>query len=141
MRSVFFSRDGIGKLVPDTDPTFVRSSACIGGRDLTDWDAAQALASAAGPAYMAVDSGPSISPRYSIIRTPKIGDAVSYAYNGDSYPCGHIVAITGSCRVITTTDAGKSTKFYRRGQSGVWLKAGGTFCLVDGHDTSTNWER
>lgn len=86
------------------------------------------LASTDDTLYIGVDKGSSVSPRFDVIEAPKVGDDVSMSFNGDSYPCGKIVSISKSMKLITTSD-GK--KFYRRKQSGTWLN-GGTFALVRG---------
>lgn len=86
------------------------------------------LASTDDTLYIGVDKGNSVSPRFDVIQAPKVGDDVSMSFNGDSYPCGKIVSISKSMKLITTSD-GK--KFYRRKQSGTWLN-GGTFALVQG---------
>jgi hypothetical protein len=85
--------------------------------------------------YVATDSSANVSPRYDVIEAPKVGDAVSYSFNGDTYPCGHVTHISDSYRVITTTGDGtppKRMKFYRRRLSGSWVN-NGTWSLVSGH--------
>lgn len=84
--------------------------------------------------YIGVDKGSSVSPRFDIIEAPAIGDEVSYAFNGDSYPCGKIVKISKSLRRIET-DGGKV--FYRRKLSGTWLN-NHTWALVNGHVHTQN---
>ena len=83
--------------------------------------------------YVATDSGEYCWPRYDVIELPKVGDDVSYSFNGDSYPCGKIEKISESLRVITTTG---DRKFYRRKQSGKWLN--GSWALVQGHYNERN---
>lgn len=79
--------------------------------------------------YIPIDNGDHHYPRYDIIKAPKVGDEVSYAFNGDYYPCGKIVNISKTMFKITT-DTGD--KFYRRKNSGSWIKDG-TWSLVQGH--------
>lgn len=76
----------------------------------------------------------SVLPHCDIIRSPKVGDPVSYAFNGDSYPCGHIASISKSLKVVTTSTG---RKFYRRKESGAWINAG-TWTLVHGHVETRN---
>jgi hypothetical protein len=84
--------------------------------------------------YIATDSGEYVSPRYDVIEVPRIGDPVSYAFNGDSYPCGYIATISKTLKKITTT-TGRT--FMRRKQTGAW-KSGGTWFMVAGHITERN---
>lgn len=84
--------------------------------------------------FMVVDRGEWVSPRFDVVRTPKVGDKVSYSFNGDYYPCGEIAKISDSMKLITTTD-GK--KFYRVKQTGVW-KYQKTWGLVQGHHNEKN---
>lgn len=97
-----------------------------------DWktfDAAKEVAAALGEGFIATDAGSHVSPRYDVTELPKVGDKVSYAFNGDSYPCGTVTAISPSLKVITTSE-GK--KFYRVRETGSWRNAG-TWSLVSGH--------
>lgn len=83
--------------------------------------------------YIATDAGPHVSPRYDVLKLPKIGDKVSYAFNGDSYPCGEILSISPSLKRITAGERDGVTKvFYRVRQTGCWRNAG-TWSLVPGH--------
>ena len=84
--------------------------------------------------HMMVDRGPSTDPRYTVIRTPKVGDPVSRAFNGDYYPDGEIARISPTFKVITTTTG---TRFYRHGQSALWL-ANGMWSMVRGHRDERN---
>lgn len=94
---------------------------------------AEGLTKTTGVLYIATDAGETVSPRYDVIVAPKVGDEVSYSFNGDTYPCGTIVKISESLRTITTSD-GK--KFYRRHQTGSWVKGG--WSLVQGHHYEQN---
>lgn len=90
--------------------------------------------------YIATDSGPYVSPRYDVMELPKVGDAVSYAFNGDYYPCGKIKSMSpgpGFRRIVAGPDfTGKDRVFWRRCQNGeavggAWVNAG-TWSLVPG---------
>jgi hypothetical protein len=84
--------------------------------------------------YIATDAGPHVSPRYDVIRLPKVGDKVSKEFNGDSYPCGVIVKISKTLKAITT-DGGDV--FYRIRQTGAWRNQG-TWSLTKGHVEKQN---
>lgn len=104
-----------------------------------DWktfEAAAEVAAELGPNYIATDAGHGVSPRYDVIELPKVGDKVSYAFNGDYYPCGEIASISKSLKLITTTEG---RKFYRVRQTGCWKNAG-TWSLVPGHVSKQNPE-
>lgn len=108
-----------------------------------DWDTfeqaveiAHGLTESTGTRYIATDSGNGGLPRYDVIKAPAIGDKVSYAFNGDYYPCGEISKISDSMRCITTTDG---AKFYRRKMTGTWLKDR-TWSMVHGHINRKNME-
>lgn len=111
-------------------------------RNANDWtsfaeviDIAAQLTSATGELYIPVDAGPHTSHRYDVVRAPKVGDEVSYSFNGDTYPCGTITKIGGSNHRIVYTSDGK--KFMRRKLSGSWIN-NGTWALVHGHITERN---
>lgn len=89
--------------------------------------------------YWAVDRGSHVSPRYAVMRAFQIGEPVSYAFNGDYYPCGRIVSITGTDnRIITVRDhTGKERKFWRRKKTESW-KADGMWSLVSGWHNERN---
>lgn len=87
-----------------------------------------------GELYIATDAGAHVSPRIDVIRAPAVGDKVSYAFNGDSYPCGRITAISPTLKKVTTSEG---DVFYRRRQSGAWVK-GGTWSMVRGHVSARN---
>lgn len=106
-----------------------------------DWktlEAAQEVAEAAsvftGEDFIAVDKGECTFPRFDVIRAPAVGDAVSYSFNGDSYPCGYIQTVSKSLKKITTT-SGKT--FYRSKQTGCWLM-NRTWAMVGGHIQEQN---
>lgn len=89
-----------------------------------------------GRTYIATDAGEGCYPRFDVIEAPSVGDEVSYAFNGDYYPCGTIVSISKSMKLITTSTG---RKFYRSRQSGSWLN-GGMWSLVSGHISRMNPE-
>ena len=67
---------------------------------------------------------------------PNINDLVSFAFNGDYYPCGQVAKISKNYKIITTTDG---QKFYRQGDANRWLMAK-TWSLVKGHIERQNPE-
>jgi hypothetical protein len=81
--------------------------------------------------YIATDAGASCSPRYDVQTVPKVGDKVSYTFNGDYYPCGKVVSVGTGAKMVIKTDTG--AKFYRRRLTGNWVKEGGAWSLVAGH--------
>ena len=87
-----------------------------------------------GKLYLPVDAGSGVWPRFDVIEAPAVGDEVSYAFNGDYYPCGTIKSISASFRLITTTEG---QKFYRRRESACW-KYNGVWSMVDGHRKELN---
>lgn len=86
--------------------------------------------------FIAIDNGAHVSPRFDIIRRPHVGDKISYAFNGDSYPDGTITKISGKNFKIVTTDTG--SVYYRRKFSGGWVKKGGTWSMIKGHHDERN---
>ena len=64
-----------------------------------------------------------------IIAVPAVGDKVSYAFNGDYYPCGTVVRVTAKLTVVTST----GHRFRRVQNTGCWKMEGGTWNLVQGH--------
>ena len=65
---------------------------------------------------------------------PNINDPVSYAFNGDYYPCGYIKTISKTLKKITTTTG---ETFYRKRNTGCWLR-NGTWSMVQGHIEAQN---
>jgi len=107
-----------------------------------DWktfEAAQEVAAALGPDYIATDAGTHVSPRFDVQKLPKIGEDVSCAFNGDYYPCGKIVSISKSLRVIVAEEQGHKRAFYRVRNTGSW-RNNGTWFLVSGHINKRNPE-
>lgn len=84
--------------------------------------------------YIATDAGRCRSPRYDVVARPQIGDKVSYAFNGDSYPCGSIIKISPTLKKISTTTG---DTFYRVRKTGSWKK-NGTWSLISGHHNERN---
>ena len=106
--------------------------------DFKSMDQASEIAKSAtevtGKLYLPVDAGSGVWPRFDVIEAPAVGDEVSYAFNGDYYPCGTIKSISASFRLITTTEG---QKFYRRRESACW-KYNGVWSMVDGHRKELN---
>lgn len=86
-----------------------------------------------GGKFIPVDNGDGHWPRYDVIEAPKVGDAVSYGFNGDYYPDGHIVKVSKTLQVTTST----GNVYRRRKQSGSWKKDR-TWSLVQGHHDERN---
>lgn len=113
---------------------------CARNESRWDWtlERAQQIAAMAtelhGDTYVATDAGPYCSPRYDVVRVPAVGDMVSYSFNGDTYPDGTIVKVSPSLQVTTSN----GTKYFRRRQTGSWVKQGGTWSLVSGHRNERN---
>ena len=84
--------------------------------------------------FIGIDGGTSVSPRFDIVRAPKVGDEVSMGFNGDCYPQGKIKAISASLKVITL-DNGK--RFYRRKETAKWVYER-TWVLVQGTKDERN---
>jgi hypothetical protein len=108
--------------------------------DWKDFATVERLAASAtkatGRLHIGFDNGPCVSPRYDVMEAPNVGDKVSYAFNGDSYPDGEIVHITpGTLRIIKTSTG---NTYYRRKQSGSWKQTGGTWSLIQGHHNERN---
>jgi hypothetical protein len=128
--------------LPQGDKQWVSTSEDGSGwmcrRDINSMDDAGKLAQSAtevtGKLYLPVDAGSGVWPRFDVIEAPAVGDEVSYAFNGDYYPCGTIKSISASFRLITTTEG---QKFYRRRESACW-KYNGVWSMVDGHREELN---
>jgi hypothetical protein len=93
-----------------------------------------------GAEWDAIDNGEHCYPRYDVVRVPRVGDKVSYAFNGDSYPDGEIVSVSSRDKGfrIVKTDTGSA--YYRRKQTAGWIKKGGTWSLIQGHQRRWNPE-
>jgi hypothetical protein len=121
---------------PGNEAMQLRPRLWFNRNDFKHFEQAKAVAEQAnacggykGSQLVAVDSGPNVSPRYDVIVLPKVGDPVSYAFNGDSYPDGTIVSVSASLKVVKTS-TGRS--YYRRRETGSWVN-NGTWSLVAGH--------
>jgi len=126
--------------IANSFPVGADHKAWIDRWDLDSLEDAQRIADGAtkltGHLYIATDAGEWVSPRYDVVEAPTVGDEVSYAFNGDYYPCGVITAISKSLKLITTSTG---RKFYRRRESGSWLN-NGMWSLVSGHHSQINPE-
>lgn len=112
----------------------------INRNDLPTFEAAQRLALLLGEGYIATDAGEWVSPRYDVIETPTLYSDVSYAFNGDYYPCGVITHINDSKRRIVATDSnGVERVFWRQRLSGCW-KYQKTWSMIAGHVSKQNPE-
>lgn len=99
-------------------------------------DIASAATKFSGKLHIAIDNGEWVSPRYDVIEAPQVGENVSYAFNGDYYPCGQITKISSTLKQITTS-TGRT--FHRRKLSGRWVSQG-TWTMVHGHISKLNPE-
>ena len=57
---------------------------------------------------------------------PKIGDEVSYSFNGDTYPCGIVVSISKTTKKVVTSDG---SIFWRYKDTSRWIKDGSKMVL------------
>ena len=115
----------------------IHSEGWICRHDFKTFEQAQEVADAAsifeGVDYIATDAGEWCYPRYDVIKAPQVLDPVSYAFNGDAYPCGYIKTISKTMKKITTTDG---HTFYRYKQSGSWMRK--CWYMVSGHIEERN---
>ena len=95
---------------------------------------AVSLSEESGLNYIGIDRGEWVWPQYGVILAPRVGEDVSYTFNGDCYPCGRIKSISKSLKLITTTTG---HKFYRRRLTGSWIN-GDTWTLISGHVSKLN---
>lgn len=84
--------------------------------------------------YVAVDCGEGTYPRFDVVAAPKVGEAVSYGFNGDYYPDGVIVAVTKKFKVTTST----GNTYRRRKLTANWKQPHGPWSLVHGHISEQN---
>ena len=88
----------LAKLPTEWASTSADGSGWLTRHDLQSLAEAEMLAAAAqeatGKAYLAIDSGGGCYPRFDVIEAPVVGEDVSYAFNGDYYPCGQIKSIS-----------------------------------------------
>jgi hypothetical protein len=105
-----------------------------------DWSSYEEAVDAAaqlterGTKWLAVDEGSHTSPRYGVFEAYKIGDLVSYCFNGDCHPCGTIIRITPTLTVVTS----EGKRFRRVGSSSTWLMENGSWALTKGVHTDRN---
>lgn len=143
MISVKTTRDAAGKLLTAEVAEYHRDY-----ENRNDWktlaaaeEIATVLNAAADIRYIAIDNGEWVSPRYDVIVLPKVGDEVSYAFNGDSYPCGKVIRVSSGpdySQIAAGPDnRGETRVFYRRKKSGAWINKK-TWTLVRGHVSTYN---
>lgn len=85
--------------------------------------------------WLPVDRGRSVWPRYAVYATPRVGDPISYAFNGDYRPDGYIRRISPTMKAITSTTG---RRYFRRGENGgAWIHAG-QWSMVAGHIDERN---
>lgn len=90
-----------------------------------------------GRLHVVIDNGSHrYGNRYDILEAPAVGDAVSYGFNGDSYPDGYITHVTAGTLRVVKTDTG--SVYYRKKNSGAWVKKGGTWGMTKGHTQKIN---
>ena len=115
----------------------------ISRHDIRSFEHAEQIASqanamvGAGTILIPVDRGEGCWPRYDVVQAPKVGEKISLGINGDYYPDGEIVKISGKDHRIVTTSTGR--KYYRRRQSSVWI-ADKVYAMVHGHISRLNPE-
>jgi hypothetical protein len=116
------------------------SDGWVYGTECKSYEDAERLARLAsedlGQLFLAVDRGSHVWPRYDVTRAPKVGDPISYGFNGDYYPDGHIIKVGGTECSRVYSDTG--SVYNRRRKSGAWIKRGGTWCMVQGHIDERN---
>lgn len=130
---------GLPLEVRDSHPLFIdRGDKWQSRWDWKSFEEVQRLAmyitAMTGKVHIGTDATESTSPRYDIIEIPKVGDEVSYGFNGDYYPDGVITKITSKLQ-ITTSGGGT---YRQRKNTGSWIKTGGTWSLVKGHISEQN---
>lgn len=129
---LYFYHDKQNNLIATS--TYPADTSYFTRHDFGSLAEAQAVADELGDNYIATDAGRGCSPQFDVEVRPQIGDDVSYAFNGDYYPCGQIVKISPTMKKITTSNG---DTFYRLRQTGSW-KMNGTWSLVSGHHNKRN---
>lgn len=121
-----------------------RDPSWIGRHDICSFEDAQEIAQQANALthpypveFIAVDRGQGCWPQYDVVTAPRVGDKISRTLNGDYYPDGEIVKISGQNNRIVTTSTGR--RYYRRGLSNTWL-ADKHWALAVGHIDRLNPE-
>lgn len=97
-------------------------------------EVAAQLTTSTGKLFMPTDAGEHCSPRYDVIEAPALGDKVSYAFNGDSYPDGTIVKVSANNRFVFTSTG---NKYGRKRLTGRWAR-NNTWTLIPGHHFEQN---
>ncbi len=126
-----------------SDTSYSKDSSWITRHDIKSFEHAEQIASqanamiGAGTILIPVDSGEHCWPRYDVVQAPKVGEEISRCINGDYYPDGEIVKISGKNHRIVTTSTGR--KYYRRRQSSIWV-ADKYYSMVRGHISRLNPE-
>ncbi len=132
----YFATDITGKAIEIVKGSY--QGVCFHNSDVKTFERMEQVAAELNEqtdvVYGAIDKGCGVSPRFDVIEMPKVGDEISYGFNGDYYPCGKIATISKSGSVITSDD-GK--RFYRRKLSGAW-KYQQTWTMVSGHINERN---
>lgn len=135
--------DTVASISADLTVEQHRDPSWISRHDIKSFEHAQTIAAqanamlGAGNVFIPVDSGDNCYPRYDVVQAPKVGEEVSRALNGDFYPDGEIVKVSGKDHRIVTTSTGR--KYYRRRQSSVWI-ADKFYSMVRGHISRLNPE-
>ena len=126
-----------GALVEITQE-YPKDRAHFSRHDFKTFEVAEEMAAAAtqfsGVLHIATDGGSGMYPRFDVIEAPKVGDAVSQSFNGDSYPRGEIVKVSKSLKKIVTSTG---HTFWRHKQSGSWI-VNGYASMVSGHRHEMN---
>jgi hypothetical protein len=73
-------------------------------------------------------------PQFDVVEAPKVGDAVSSSFNGDTRPRGYVTKVTSKFQVNTST----GHKFRRDRSTASWKMCNGYEYLVPGHIETTN---
>ena len=127
----------VNVIVVEVSDQVQRADGWVSRHDFKTFEQAQEVADAAsrfeGVDYIATDAGDGCYPRFDVIKAPAHSDAVSYYFNGDSYPCGYIKTISKTLKKITTTEG---QVFYRRGNTGSWKMK--CWSMIDGHHNDRN---
>lgn len=133
------------EVVNETDRGSEKPGTYMYRGDIKSFEQAQALAAQCneltdsklcGKTYLAADAGSHVHPRYDVVLAPRVGEPISYAFNGDYYPDGYITKIGGTNCSRVYTDTG--SVYNRRRKSGSWIKRGGTWSMVSGHISELN---
>lgn len=132
MLYIKFSPSGLPIEIRDEFPEELKANWDNAWQNRNDWASraevdriARYLTAMTGDLYVGTERDSS----FDIVRAPKVGDEVSYSFNGDTYPDGVVVKVTKGLQVKTSTG-----RTYRRHRdTGSWVQSGGTWSLVRGH--------